>query len=270
MKFIGHLDIMRYFQKAFRRAGIDVAYSQGYSPHQLISFAAPLGVGLTSEGEYLDMQLNTPISKEEVLKLMNATMAEGIQVTDFAPLKEGCIKSMTAVAGSDYMVSLKTGYEGYENFAENFNKFMSQEQIVVVKRARKAGKKDVELDIRPFVYIYSLNAEDFAEKTGQSSDLSQADVYENDNVVFLQVCTGSVDNLKPELVMEAFAQYMGKEYNPFAYQIHRMEVYANDVTKEEKEAGKRNLVPLFQYETEQNLVLRVYCILTYTVHPFVI
>ena len=57
LKFIGHLDVMRYFQKAFRRAELDVEYSQGFNPHQLMSFAAPLGVGLTSDGEYLDLQL---------------------------------------------------------------------------------------------------------------------------------------------------------------------------------------------------------------------
>ena len=56
LKFIGHLDVMRYFQKAFRRAEVDVAYSKGFSPHQLLSFAAPLGIGLTSEGEYLDAE----------------------------------------------------------------------------------------------------------------------------------------------------------------------------------------------------------------------
>ena len=54
MKFIGHLDCMRFFQKAIRRAKLDVAYSKGYSPHQLMSFASPLGVGVTSDGEYID------------------------------------------------------------------------------------------------------------------------------------------------------------------------------------------------------------------------
>ena len=52
MKFIGHLDMMRYFQKAVRRADIDIRYSEGYSAHQIMSFAAPLGVGITSDGEY--------------------------------------------------------------------------------------------------------------------------------------------------------------------------------------------------------------------------
>lgn len=50
MKFIGHLDIMRYFQKVMRRADVDIRYSEGFSPHQIMSFAAPLGVGLTSNG----------------------------------------------------------------------------------------------------------------------------------------------------------------------------------------------------------------------------
>ena len=52
MKFIGHLDTMRYFQKAMRRADVDIRYSEGFSPHQIMSFAAPLGVGLTGCGEY--------------------------------------------------------------------------------------------------------------------------------------------------------------------------------------------------------------------------
>jgi radical SAM-linked protein len=54
LRFIGHLDVMRYFQKEIRRAGLKVSYSQGYSPHQIISFAAPLAMGITSEGEYFD------------------------------------------------------------------------------------------------------------------------------------------------------------------------------------------------------------------------
>ena len=56
MKFIGHLDIMRYFQKVMRRADVDIRYSEGFSPHQIMSFAAPLGVGLESRGEYVDIE----------------------------------------------------------------------------------------------------------------------------------------------------------------------------------------------------------------------
>ena len=71
MKFIGHLDIMRYFQKAVKRAGLDAAFSEGYSPHMIMSFASPLGVGITSTGEYFDLELKSASSSEEMVKRLN-------------------------------------------------------------------------------------------------------------------------------------------------------------------------------------------------------
>ena len=56
--YIGHLDVMRYFQKLLRRAEIDVAYTQGFSPHAITTFAQPLGVGIESDGEYMDLRLS--------------------------------------------------------------------------------------------------------------------------------------------------------------------------------------------------------------------
>ena len=67
LKFIGHLDVMRYFQKAVKRAGFDIAYSQGFSPHQLMSFAAPLALAVTSEGEYFDAEFHSVVSSEELM-----------------------------------------------------------------------------------------------------------------------------------------------------------------------------------------------------------
>ena len=50
MRYVGHLDLMRFFQKAVKRANLPIRYSEGFNPHQIMSFAAPLGVGLTSTG----------------------------------------------------------------------------------------------------------------------------------------------------------------------------------------------------------------------------
>ena len=83
MKFIGHLDMMRYFQKAVRRADIDIRYSEGYSAHQIMSFAAPLGVGITSDGEYFDIDVNTTESTEKSIQALNAQMVDGVEVTGF-------------------------------------------------------------------------------------------------------------------------------------------------------------------------------------------
>ena len=80
MKFVGHLDIMRYFQKAMRRAEVDIAYSEGFSPHQKMSFAAPLGLGLTSEGEYMDIEVHQSKSSKEMVQALNEVMVDGIEI----------------------------------------------------------------------------------------------------------------------------------------------------------------------------------------------
>ena len=115
MKFIGHLDVMRYFQKAMRRAGIDIAYSEGMSPHMIMSFAQPLGVGLTSDGEYMDVELRIPIASDEAIRRLNEVGVEGITVTEWRQIpEEKGSKAMTLVAAADYELAFpqRTGTKG--------------------------------------------------------------------------------------------------------------------------------------------------------------
>lgn len=107
MKFIGHLDMMRYFQKAMRRAEIDIAYSEGFSPHQIMSFAAPLGVGITSDGEYLDIEVHSTRSSIESVKALNDTMVEGVEIVSYRMLPEHAKTAMSIVAAADYNVFYK-------------------------------------------------------------------------------------------------------------------------------------------------------------------
>ena len=88
VKFIGHLDVLRYFQKAVRRAGLKIAYSQGFHPHQIMSFASPLGVGITSEGEYMDMELTAEYAPQEIVDALNSAMVEGFTVLSARILPE--------------------------------------------------------------------------------------------------------------------------------------------------------------------------------------
>ena len=60
LKFLSHLDLMRLWERAFRRAGMELAYSEGFSPHPRISLAAPLSVGITSIAELMDVFLEPP------------------------------------------------------------------------------------------------------------------------------------------------------------------------------------------------------------------
>ena len=88
MVYIGHLDIMRYFQKAIRRSGLPIKYSEGFNPHQIMSFAAPLGVGLSSSGEYMDIELKEFVPSQEALQRLQATMVDGMEVTSFRYLPD--------------------------------------------------------------------------------------------------------------------------------------------------------------------------------------
>lgn len=83
VKYVGHLDMLRYFQKLMRRAGIDITYSEGFNPHQKMSFAAPLGVGVAGQGEYVDIEANTTFSSEESVKRLNDASVEGIYVKSY-------------------------------------------------------------------------------------------------------------------------------------------------------------------------------------------
>lgn len=225
LKFIGHLDIMRYFQKAIRRADIDVEYSKGFSPHQIMSFAAPLGVGLTSEGEYLDVSLQSTLDKETMLTMMNEAMNEYIQVTDFRYLPEGSKNAMSIVAGADYKVSLKDGHEFItkEEFIHKFNAFMAQEEIVVTKKSKKSEN---EVDIKPLIYKYAFDREAFMEDNKANDQKEIAEIYDNGICCYLRLAAGSVNNLKPELILEGFCKYIGVELSEFAFQMHRIDVYA--------------------------------------------
>lgn len=240
MKFIGHLDVMRYFQKAFRRAQIDNEYSKGYNPHQIMSFAAPLGVGLTSDGEYLDVQLLSSDAPEVMVERLNAVLTEGCRITDFHPLldpeeNKRVITAMSLVASADYMVSLKDGYllEGIssqETFENEFKKFLDQNEIVIDKKTKNSEKA---VDIRPMITLAVFSEQEYFQKSQQikapAQPISIAEKYENGIKIYLQMDTGSAANLKPELIMEAFCEYLGLEFQKFAWQVHRIEVYARDM-----------------------------------------
>ena len=110
IRFIGHLDVMRYFQKAIRRAGLDVAYTKGFSPHQIMSFASPLGVGLESNGEYMDIEVHSLISCQDVMEKLNSVSAPGIEVVSVKILPEDAGNAMASVADKVNLIRTERGF----------------------------------------------------------------------------------------------------------------------------------------------------------------
>ncbi|KMZ54944.1 putative radical SAM domain protein [Dorea sp. D27] len=222
MKFIGHLDVMRYFQKAMRRADIPIAFTSGYSPHMIMSFAQPLGIGITSDAEYLDIELAEPVTSADAVGRLNSVMVEGIEVVSLVKIADDRKSSgMTIVAAAGYEVTFPETFQTSEeviripeSWKEQAESFMNQEQIVVWKKTKRSEK---EVDIKPMIYDFTVN----------------------EDSIYLLLATGSEQNLKPDLVMETYVRYMGMDIKKIPVHYHRLEVYA-------RKDG--NLVPLEKLE----------------------
>ena len=104
VKFIGHLDVMRLFQRAIKRAKLPVAYSKGFNPHQLLSFASPLTLGATSEGEYGDFEMAEKIEPEDITKKLNQTLPRGVKVLRTVLITKKIQSAMADIDGAKYMV----------------------------------------------------------------------------------------------------------------------------------------------------------------------
>lgn len=214
MKFVGHLDMMRYFQKAIRRAEIDVVYSGGYSPHQIMSFAAPLGVGLESQGEYFDLEVDSLISTEDLKVKLNAVMSEGVTIINVKILPENAGNAMASVSAAKYKVCFRKGHEPMFDWISQLSVFYQKPIIPVQKKTKKSEK---ELDLKPFIYEMEVT----------------------ENAIIMLVDASSAGNIKPTLVMEAFFSDNGLTLGEFDLEITRLETYLNIGT-----AVKRELVPL--------------------------
>ena len=138
MKFIGHLDMMRFFQKAMRRAQIPIALSGGYSPHMIMSFAQPLGVGLTSDGEYMDVELKAPIASAEAVERLNKAMVEGVEVVSFREIPdEKKASGMTIVAAADYALYVESkGYDVISGPCSELNAILSKYIQIAIEELR--------------------------------------------------------------------------------------------------------------------------------------
>lgn len=232
VKYLGHLDIMRFFQRCFNRAEVKMEYSEGYNPHQKMSFAQPLGVGIISRGEYLDAEIASGQNLEDICRRLNDVCGDGFEVLNVKAVKEGAKKAMAALQFASYEVDVRRlaalladlGQTDVENSAVNLDAFdtvvnhaisdlLSADQILVSKTT-KSGTREV--DIRP-----------------QIIELS-----EKDGIVKMKVTAGSDNNLKPDTLLASIFAKTNIEYQKEKITITREELYAD------------GFVPLDQFQCE--------------------
>ena len=198
MRFIGHLDVLRTFQKIFRRAGVPMVYSKGYSPHPVMSFALPLGLGLSSEGEYLDAAVEDGTDPKAMLAALQAATAKELPVYALRVLPEKAENAMAAVGGAVWKATLPANMplEGAETALKAI---LAREAIILPKKTKT---REIELDIRPMIHSAGIE----------------------DGAVVMTLAAGSRANLSPDMVLDLIAREAGTDPESLSWQIRRMDL----------------------------------------------
>lgn len=131
MKFISHLDLLRFFDRLLKKSQIPVKYSQGFHPRPKMSFGSPISLGTEAYNELMDFELETPMSNEEVFDRLNSSNVVGFRVNKV----EDVIGKASIMEEYTIMVY---EIESEEEIITKLETLLNQEEIVEVKE--KKGK----------------------------------------------------------------------------------------------------------------------------------
>lgn len=191
-RYVSHLDFVRMFGRALRRAHLPMAYSEGFNPHPLLGFALPLSVGYTSECEILEIVLTEEMNPREIMDRLNSVLPGGVKI-------------LSGHAGKSNMKKLATAlYQVYpEKTPAGVAEFLSMKEILIEKKT-KSGIK--ECDIRPDI-------KDIKVTLGK---------------IEMVLSAGSRANLKPEVVIAAMNKYI-PGYSSGDCRFHRKQIFDADM-----------------------------------------
>ena len=203
-KFTSHLDMLRFFKRAFRKCGISLKYSQGFNPHQKLSFAQPLSQGYSSIYELLEFETERFHEPEKILEAMAEEMPEGINI-DWVKSFDSDVKSLASVAESaQYKITLPLSIEQAQ--LDDLSKgYMQQDKILVMKRQKK-DKKLVVIDIKDKIRSFEARA------------------YGDDTLLLMTLDCGSVSNCSPELVITSFIEFADIDLPRYKINVEREKI----------------------------------------------
>ena len=202
--YISHLDLMRLFQRAFKRGGLNLKHTQGFSPRAMVSIALPLSVGVESRCEILDYELvgQEELSFEEIKERLNATMPAGVRVLEVydSPRKP---KDLTHL---DVTVRLEYDKGVPQDCVEAIRELFGRDAVTVTKRGKNGP---VEQDIIPMI-----------------ADLEITEISNQELELSARVCAQN-PSLNPQQMVAAIETYL-PQCRPDFSRIFRREVLGAD------------------------------------------
>ena len=199
LRFISHLDLQRFFQRAVNRTGLPIAYSQGFNPHPVMSFGSALALGWTSEYEVIDIKLSAPMGRKRTEDAVRAALPEDLPVLEVRMVEDRHPAPMAQVCQAEYRIHLEG--ESAPAVIAGIDAFLARETVAAVKKT-KSGEK--EINARPLVIDLKPEADGFTA----------------------QLMLTEKDSIKPDLLINLLAELAGVE--PPEARIHRTLLLGED------------------------------------------
>lgn len=153
LRMIGHLDLMRAMQRALRRSDLPLRYSQGFNPHILLTFAAPLSLGMAGRREIMEVPLEKEMTPEAFKAQFSAALPPDLPLVSCTAVDDRHPAPMAQLSAASYEAKLDAVPE---SFGETLTAFLNQPEIPAMRKT-KTGLKPC--DIRPMIYALSLTGD---------------------------------------------------------------------------------------------------------------
>ena len=208
LKYIGHLDLMRLLKRAFQRANIEVKYSQGFNPQPKLAFAMALALGVSSKGEYFDLELENEIDPNEFINKLNEVLPKGIKIID-AKYVDDNQGIMAQIQWSSYIIQMfSTEKVSDETINKKIKSILDKNEIIIMKEKKK-GKRIIKKDVNIRNLIKSI-------------DLMM--INEDEIIIKTMLKTGSYGNLKPDVIVDLLVDE-GLNIDSDITNIERLELF---------------------------------------------
>ena len=203
LKYISHLDLMRLFHRAFKRADIKLKYSNGYNPHPKMVIAQPLSLGYESTSEYLEIDTWEDFEEDIILSRLNSILPNGIEIKTCKILASFSKTLAALVEFAEYQIRID--YDDSIRF-ENLANFLSSPEILVEKYQHKSNTTKI-IDIKPLIKSFGYIIND------------------NNIIIDTIIRTGSSQNLNPEHFIQGVIKHCDILMENCSINITRTEIY---------------------------------------------
>jgi len=194
--YVSHLDTQRAIQRVLRRANLPIKYTMGFHPHPVLTFAQPLSVGVSSQGEYFEFSLLEHIDPIKLRAIIAAHMPKGFLCLDCGYIREEFPSLMAMVKRADWEIVLED--VPYNKGKKELSELLAKDIVTVTKKTKKGVR---EKDIRPGIYEATCKEKEKGTK------------------YFVSLATGSTGNISPR----DFIKAMGLDHRYAMY--HRIDIY---------------------------------------------